>query len=57
VHGRRVGVIVGDHRAGGSRALLTWDGRDRRGRPLPGGIYFMRLRGAPDRAQKVVLMR
>lgn len=38
----------GEHR-------LDWDGRDREGRPLPAGVYFLRLRnGARVESQRIM---
>lgn len=39
-------------------AVMTWDGRDDQGRPVGGGIYFVRLRTAGEQARvKVVKVR
>jgi len=35
-------------------APLAWDGRDRFGRPLPAGAYYLRVEGAGNRAQRIV---
>jgi len=48
--GRRV-LEEGEHRA-------IWDGKDDRGRPLPSGVYFYKLRAnGRERARKAILMR
>jgi flagellar hook assembly protein FlgD len=42
--------------AGESR--VTWDGRGASGRPVPAGVYWVRLRGeAVDDARRVVVIR
>jgi hypothetical protein len=55
--GRRVAVLLDGERAEGAHALL-WSGRDDSGRPVPAGVYFLRLR-SPDRTEtrKVVRLR
>ncbi|HTM00513.1 MAG TPA: FlgD immunoglobulin-like domain containing protein, partial [Candidatus Omnitrophota bacterium] len=55
--GRLVRTLArGPGRAAGF--LLTWDGRDDRGRPAGAGIYFIELRSAGrTRVQKAVLLR
>jgi hypothetical protein len=36
----------------------VWDGRDGAGRPMPSGVYFVRVEaGAALGAEKVVLLR
>jgi hypothetical protein len=54
LRGRRLWT---DHWPGGIDPLLvTWDGKDRRGRPMPQGIYWARFRSgtAPDRTLRLV---
>jgi subtilisin family serine protease len=47
--------VLGDVRGTGA---LKWDGRDQVGRPLPGGVYFVELRGENERAvAKSILVR
>jgi hypothetical protein len=55
--GRLVRTLArGPGRAAGF--VLTWDGRDDRGRPAGAGIYFIELRSAGrTRVQKAVLLR
>jgi hypothetical protein len=54
VTGRRVVSLV-DGRLPAGEHRLSWDGRDGQGRPVPPGVYFLRLE-SPDgsRARKVV---
>ncbi len=57
VGGRRLATL---HRGRQSeRSLqLTWDGRDDGGRPLPAGVYLLRLRTATGQAsQRLALLR
>jgi len=49
VTGRLVRPIVRS-RLAAARHRLTWDGRDADGRPLPGGVYFLRLEADGVRA-------
>src|SRR6185503_3190457 len=44
VRGRKVAVLLRGNLAGSTS--LRWDGRDRNGRTLSGGIYFARLLSA-----------
>ena len=41
--GRRVRTLVRGREGGGAH-VATWDGRDAAGVPVPGGVYFYRLR-------------
>jgi flagellar hook assembly protein FlgD len=54
--GRRVrNLLEGVFPAGNHAA--TWDGLDERGRHVPAGVYFCRLRvGAETATQRVVIM-
>lgn len=56
VSGRHVATIAdGWHEAGPRH--VTWSGRDASGRPLPSGVYFLRLTfGAQAASRKVVLI-
>jgi hypothetical protein len=55
--GRVVRVLERGWAAGGERSV-SWDARDRSGRPLPSGVYFVRLQvGGETRTQKAVLRR
>ncbi len=42
VHGREVARVLEGVRPSGSHAI-TWDGRDSEGRPVSGGVYFLKL--------------
>jgi len=43
---------------GPGRHFLAWDGRDRTGRPLPSGHYFLVLeRGGERQVQRLTLSR
>ncbi len=56
VSGRRVRTLAsGVFRPG--RHELTWDGRTADGRPLPAGIYFLRLAGRDPSTRRLVLDR
>ena len=46
VLGREVRTLADGAEEPGDHAVL-WDGRDERGRPVPGGVYFYRLETAP----------
>ncbi len=52
VAGRRVRTIAHDRPMPPGAVDVSWDGRDDRGRPLPAGIYFVRLTGLNARATK-----
>jgi hypothetical protein len=55
--GRRVTRLTDGVRPAGEHAV-AWDGRDSRGRAVPAGVYFVRLRaGATDEARRMVLLR
>ncbi len=57
VIGRRVRVLVDERQEAGAHTL-TWDGRDASGRPLPSGVYLLKLKaGSEQRTQKIVLVR
>jgi bacillopeptidase F len=55
-HGRAVRRLDHGWRPAG-RYQLAWDGRDERGRRVAGGVYFVRLAGAPHVARKLVVIR
>jgi len=44
VQGRAVRTLIDSYLASGPR-LVSWDGRDDRGRPVSSGTYFLRLEG------------
>jgi glucose/arabinose dehydrogenase len=55
--GRLVRSLVDGAQASGPHDL-SWDARDARGRPVPGGVYILRLEmGEESRAQKVSVVR
>ncbi len=55
--GREVAVLAEGPRPAGAHRL-DWDGRDRQGRELPSGVYFLRLTAdGRDRVRKMVLAR
>ena len=57
VAGRLVTRLPSGRRPAGDH-VATWDGRDRDGRQVPSGIYFVRLvTGAERIERKVVLLR
>jgi hypothetical protein len=57
VHGRRVRVLLDGPMPAG-RHRLSWDGADSRGRPMPSGVYWIRLVGASgERVARAVLVR
>ncbi len=41
----------------GETTVLTWDGRDERGKPLASGMYIARLQGVAGADEKLVLLR
>ena len=58
LRGRHVAALMHGEVAAG-RHDLRWDGQDDRGRPLPSGIYLVRMRdeGGNLRARKITLAR
>ena len=58
VLGQQVAVLADGPCAAGEHTV-SWDGRDRTGRPLPNGLYFFRLEVSGQRAavQKALLLR
>ncbi len=42
IHGRRVCRLLQGERSTGTHRV-NWDGTDRRGQPVPSGVYFARL--------------
>jgi hypothetical protein len=57
VSGRRVALIERSSRGPGEHSLV-WDGRDREGRRLASGLYFLRLRaGGAESVRKIVILR
>jgi hypothetical protein len=53
--GREVRTLVSGREEIGTHSV-TWDGRDDRGEPLAGGIYFLRLRAEGDEATRKVIL-
>jgi hypothetical protein len=58
VSGRQVAALASGPHAAGSH-VVRWDGRSAAGRPLPAGVYFVRLEvaGVTATAAKVVIAR
>jgi hypothetical protein len=56
VGGRLVRPLVDKDLPAGEYAF-QWDGKDARGHPLGGGIYFCRLGGRGDQMQRLVLLK
>jgi hypothetical protein len=57
VRGRRVRVLVDEHRAPG-RYQVPWDGRNARGERVATGVYFYRMRaGSFVETRKMVLLK
>jgi hypothetical protein len=57
VFGRRVRDLAGGT-FGGSQQIIRWDGRDASGRPVAGGVYFLRLRsGGEAHRLRIVIAR
>jgi hypothetical protein len=55
--GRLVRTLAGGVVSDGA-AVVTWDGRDERGRPAASGVYFCRLRaGGQEVARRMTLRR
>ncbi|HPF70728.1 MAG TPA: FlgD immunoglobulin-like domain containing protein [Candidatus Krumholzibacteria bacterium] len=55
VRGARVRSLVGGALSAGSHAV-TWDGRDRLGRPAPSGVYVMAVRDGVSAARRSVVL-
>ena len=50
-------TLVDDAKGAGGN-MITWDGRDRSGRPAASGVYFVRLQTDGEGvARKAVLLR
>jgi len=57
LRGERVRTLHRGSQPGGTYRI-SWDGRDRYGRPVPSGVYFYELRVGDVRAQRrMVLVR
>lgn len=57
LRGRRVRVLVAGRQSAGQR-VITWDGLDDGGRPLPSGAYLVRLDASGEEwTRKLVLLR
>jgi hypothetical protein len=54
VRGRRVAVLVREDLAGGDHAV-TWNGTGPDGRPVPAGVYFLRLDAGGETSTKRVV--
>jgi hypothetical protein len=55
VRGRTIRTIAGTGPASGGSGSFAWDGRDRNGHRVPGGVYYLYVRGAGiDDARAVV---
>jgi len=53
VQGRAVRTLLNSYLAAGNR-VVSWDGRDDRGRALPSGTYFLRLQGGGSYLSRTV---
>jgi hypothetical protein len=53
--GRLVGTLVDGWLAAGEH-LVPWDGRDRQGRPLPAGVYFLGLEARGEGLNRPVVV-
>lgn len=57
VRGARVRTLARESLSAGSHTI-AWDGRDAGGRPVPAGVYFVKLREAgPSAGRKVIMVR
>jgi hypothetical protein len=56
VDGRRVRTLLDAARPAGTHALV-WDGNDRGGRPVPGGVYWVRVEADGAAASRKVVRR
>jgi hypothetical protein len=54
--GRLVARVSTEPRSAGWHDL-TWDGRDRNGRPVASGVYFLRLNASPTMSRRFVVLR
>ncbi|NIR47641.1 T9SS type A sorting domain-containing protein [candidate division KSB1 bacterium] len=55
--GKKVKTLVDEIREAGSYSV-TWDGTDKRGQPIPSGVYFYRFdAGIASGTKKMILMR
>jgi flagellar hook assembly protein FlgD len=56
--GRRVRTLASCREFAPGLNRLEWDGRDSAGRPVPAGVYLMRVRaGGESAVQRVVVSR
>jgi hypothetical protein len=56
--GRRVRTLLAEARAEARANVLTWDGRDARGRDVPSGLYWVKLIAGPEsRTARLAIVR
>jgi len=54
--GRTVSTLLDGGTIAAGRHALRWDGRDRRGTPVPPGLYFLLVRAPSERASRRIVI-